>query len=261
MIMKKIYHRKKPERNKYLSNKEITKTINAFRINELQIEEKINEITILDNKNKKRRKRENSYDKKFSKNGWIKLPFSIEKCVKNQIKILYYKTFFDNFKNINKEKLKEKQNKLLLKLINMKDIKIIKRYMNRYREKIVIEKTKQNIYYSLIRTKPKFNTSKKITSFFNFQSFYKQNIFKDLVKKYRYTSIVQKYYFLWKKKMLIDNNNKDKDTESIDNNKDKEKPNENKDNKENKNKKKKIKKIIITIQIMNKDQNLILKNS
>ena len=244
---KKVYHRKKPERNKYLSNKEITKSLNAFRINELQIEEKINEITILDDKNKKKGKRENSYDKKFSKNGWIKLPFSIEKYVKMQIKILYYKTFLDNFKNLNKEKLKEKQNNLLLKLINMNNIKIIKRYMNRYREKIIIEKTKQNIYYSLIRTKPKFSTSKKITSFFNFQSFYKQNIFKDLVKKYRYTSIVQKYYFLWKKKMLIDNKNKDKDKdkdkESTDQNKDKDKHNEDKDNKENKNKKKKVIKI------------------
>jgi hypothetical protein len=104
--------------------------------------------------------------------------------------------------------------------------------MNKYKEKVIIEKTKQNIYSSLIRKQPKFKTTKKVNSFFNFQCFYKQNIFQNLVKKYRYTSLVQKYYFLWKKKTEEQKKNKIKDDNKIKVNK-----------VNNKNKKKKVIKI------------------
>ena len=111
--------------------------------------------------------------------------------------------------------------------------------MNRYKEKIIIEKTKQSIYSSLIRNQLQSKTRKNINNFFNFQYFYKQNIFKDLVKKYRYTSVVQKYYFLWKKKIEEKKKNNNK-INNINNNKIK----QSKENKENnKNKKKKVIKI------------------
>lgn len=69
--------------------------------------------------------------------------------------------------------------------------------MNLYKEKIIIEKTRQNIYYSLINKNPK---SKDKNIIFNFQIFYKENLLRDIIEKYRYTTVVQKYYFLWKKR-------------------------------------------------------------
>ena len=200
----KIYHKKFPEKNKNIFNYELIKTNNSFNNYDLQIEEKINEITILDNKNQKnileKKFSEEKKYYKFNKSSWIKLPFSIEKYIKKKIAKVYYNSFFDKFKNINKEKLKERQKIVLNKLINSNNIRNIRKYMKKYKEAIIIEKTKQNIYNSLIKKKPKIKKNKS-TSFFNFQYFYKQNILRDIIKKYRYTSVVQKYYFLWKKKM------------------------------------------------------------
>ena len=70
--------------------------------------------------------------------------------------------------------------------------------MNIFKEKIIIEKTRQNIYFSLMNKNPK---SKNKNIIFNFQIFYKENLLRDIIEKYRYTTVVQKYYFLWKKKM------------------------------------------------------------
>ena len=198
----KIYRKKLPEKNRNIVYYELLKINNSFNNNELQIEEKINEITILDNNNQKsinkiNNIKEKNYNK-FNKISWIKLPFSIEKYIKKKITILYYNSFFEGFKNIYKEKLKEKQKNVLNKLIYSNNIRNIKQFMKKYKEKIIVEKTKQNIYNSLKNQKIKRNKS---TTFFNFQYFYKQNILRDIIKKYRYTSIVQKYYFLWKEKM------------------------------------------------------------
>ena len=56
---KKIYHKKIPEKNKNI-NYELIKSCNSFRSNDLQIEQKINEITIFDKKNlQKKKKRKN----------------------------------------------------------------------------------------------------------------------------------------------------------------------------------------------------------
>ena len=206
-IKEKIYLKKVPEKNKILINYEIINKNNYFKKNELQIEEKINEITILDNNQKKhiqRKLKEEEYNKKYNKNSWIKFPFCIEKFIKKKIIFLHYNFFIENLKQINKEKLKEKQKLLLYKLIHSNNIRNIKIFFKRYKEKIIIEKTRQNIYNSLIKSKQKEKNKQTIS--FNFQYFYKQNILRDIIKKYRYKSVVQKYYFLWKKK--FENKNK-----------------------------------------------------
>ena len=82
-----------------------------------------------------------------------------------------------------------------------------------YKEKIFFEnkneKEKQKIYYSLISSKSRPNSKNKI---FDFQSFYKKNILENIIKKYRYTSIIQKYYSFWKNESKDNNinNNKNK---------------------------------------------------
>jgi hypothetical protein len=227
-----IYYKKLPDKNKILLSNEKIKHSNSFRMDDLLIEENINQITILDSRNKSCKRLAIYSDKKYNKNVWIEFPFSIEKYVTKIIKIRYYNSFLEKFKSLYKEKLKERQKTILLKLMHRNNMKIIKRYMNKYKEKVIIEKTKQNIYSSLIRKQPKFKTTKKVNSFFNFQCFYKQNIFQNLVKKYRYTSLVQKYYFLWKKKTEEQKKNKIKDDNKIKVNK-----------VNNKNKKKKVIKI------------------
>ena len=194
IIKKKIYHKKIPEKNKN-NNYELIKSCNSFRSNDLQIEQKINEITIFDKKNLQKKKKEKI--KKFKEYSWMKFPFCLERYIKKQIKLLYFNLFFKTIKEISQEKLKEKKKILLIKLIHSNNIRNIKKYMNKYKENILIEKTKQNIYYSIIKSKK----NNKNDALFNFQSFYKQNILRDIIKKYRYTSVVQKYYFLWKKKM------------------------------------------------------------
>ena len=84
--------------------------------------------------------------------------------------------------------------------MNHNNMKIIKHYMNRYKEKIIIGNKKENIFYSLIRIKPKYCSEKKVNNVFNFKLFYKQNILKNLINKYGFISLVKKPYFLWKKK-------------------------------------------------------------
>ena len=192
-IKEKIYHKKLLRRNK------------SYKNYELKIEEKINEITILDNNNIKKRINK----EKYNKNSRIIFSFSIEKYIKSEINRLYYKSFLESLKDLSAEKLMQKQKSILLKLINLNKAKNIKKFMNKYKEKILIEKTKQNIYTSLIKSKSR---QKPITkSFnFNFHYFYKQNILRDIIKKYRYTSVVGKYYFLWKKKNISYKENKKK---------------------------------------------------
>ena len=75
-------------------------------------------------------------------------------------------------------------------------MKILRNFMNIYKKNISKEKQNQNVYYSLIN--PKLNKENK-TKLFNFQACYKQNILADIIKKYGYTSIIQKYYLIWKK--------------------------------------------------------------
>ena len=79
--------------------------------------------------------------------------------------------------------------------------------MNVYKEKTSANKQKQKIYYSLIKSKSRINKKPKI---FDFKSFYKKNILEDIIKKYKYTSVIQKYYLLWKKKSKDNNKNKRK---------------------------------------------------
>lgn len=207
-IKEKIYHKKLPEK---IKNMEIMtlKRNKSFKNNELKIEEKINELTIFDNESIKKRLNK----EKYNKNSRIIFSFSIEKYIKNEIIRLYYKFFFENLKDLIVDRIKQKQKIKLLKLINLNHKKNLKKFMNKYKEKILIEKTKQNIFTSLIRSKsiPKLKPKIKDNAFnFNFQYFYKQNILRDIIKKYRYTSVVQKYYFLWKKKKEKKENKKKK---------------------------------------------------
>ena len=129
-------------------------------------------------------------------NYWIKLPLILEKLIKNKILFLYSKPFFEKLKLKEKEILKEKQKKILYKLININEMKNLKNYMNIYKDKTLFKKPKPKVYYSLIKSKSRVNPKNKI---FDFKTFYKKNILEEIIKKYRYTSIIQKYYLTWKK--------------------------------------------------------------
>ena len=199
----KIYCKKFPEKSLI---KVIKKNINfhlnkSFKNKGLEIDKKRNEITIIDkninlNSNNKR-----------NKNLWIKLPLSLEKYAIKIVITLHGVSFFEQLKFKEKEMLKQKKIKILNKLAHQNDIKNLKRYMSSYREKIMIGKGKQKIYFSLI--KPKFKSrSKSKKSIFDFQSFYKQKTLKDLINKYGNSLILKKYYFLWKKKAEENNNSK-----------------------------------------------------
>ena len=195
----KVYYKKIPNK-KLVNNENIMKKSKSFKHKELQIEEKISQISIIENTTSdkiiKNKSRENIYKEKYNKNAWIKLPFCLEKFIKKKVLFLYYYSFMEKLKQIQKEKIKQRRAKLLSKLIHSNNIKTLKKYMNIYKEKIIIEKTRQNIYYSLIN-----KNQKSENKIFNFQLFYKENLLRDLIGKYRYTTVVQKYYFLWKKKM------------------------------------------------------------
>jgi hypothetical protein len=163
---------------------------------------KINQISIKD-------KLMNKSNKKIKIiNCWINLPLLFEKYIRNRILKLYGIQFLENIKYRGKEVLKQKQNKLLYKLINLNEARNLKQYMNIYKDKIInIKKQKQKIYYSLIKHKINIKNKSKI---FDFKDFYKNNVLKDIIKKYRYTSIVQKYYLLWKQKSELNMKNKKK---------------------------------------------------
>ena len=190
-ISDKIYYKKIPEKN-------IIKRNIKFHI--------IKSNQKLKLKSKERQKGISSKDKR----AWINLPLTVEKYIKNRIINLYSFYFFDKLKIKGNEYLKQKQNKVLSKLIKLNDKKNLKQGINIYKEKIFLEnknqKENQKIYYSLISSKSRSNNKNKI---FDFQSFYKKNILKNIIKKYRYTSIIQKYYSFWKKESKDDNiNNK-----------------------------------------------------
>ena len=195
----KISYKKYPEKN-------IIKKCIKFHIiksnhnKKPKSDEKAKEITIKDKnfKNIKIIK---------SKNWWIKLPLILEKYIKAKILNLYCPLFFENLKIKVKENLTKKRNNLLCKLINLNEVKNLKKFMNVYKEKTSANKQKQKIYYSLIKSKSRINKKPKI---FDFKSFYKKNILEDIIKKYKYTSVIQKYYLLWKKKSKDNNKNKRK---------------------------------------------------
>ena len=84
-----------------------------------------------------------------SKNWWMKLPLILEKYIKKKTLNLYCPLFLENLKIKAKENLKEKRNNLLCKLINLNDMKNIKKFMNIYKEKTSAHNQKQKIYYSL----------------------------------------------------------------------------------------------------------------
>ena len=191
IVSGKIYYKKVSDKN--LIKKSIKFHIIKSSNKNLKTEQKYN---IIENKDKDVSKINKQIK---SNNWWLKLPLIIEKYIKNKVSYLYSRLFFENLKLKEKEALKNKQNKILYKLINSNDMKNLKTYMNRYKEKALIEKQiqKPKIYYSLIKAKSRTNPKNKI---FNFQTFYKENTLENIIKKYRYTSIIQKYYLIWKKK-------------------------------------------------------------
>ena len=231
---KKIIYFKKPltkKRTTYYKQK--IKHSKSFKEYNSQKEE--NQTTKTTNGSKSSKKLINNYDRKFHNNSWIELPFKIENYIKIKIKIKYYYLFLLKFKALYKEKLKEKRNKMLLKLIHINNMKIIKKYMNRFKEKILIEKTKQSIF-SLMKIQPKLKTRKitnNINNFFNFNYCYKQSILKDTIKKYGNSTLLKKYYFLWKKRLEEEKNNNNNENNRVI------------DNKDNNNKKKKMIKVKI----------------
>ena len=133
-ISDKIYYKKIPEKN-------LIKRNIKFHI--------IKSNKKLKLESKERQKGISSKDKKC----WINLPLTIEKYIKNRIIKLYSFYFFDKLKIKGNEYLKQKQNKVLSKLIKLNDKKNLKQGMNIYKEKIFLEnknqKEKQKIYYSL----------------------------------------------------------------------------------------------------------------
>ena len=184
----KIYYKKLHE--KKLIKKNIRfHIIKSIHNKKLTIDKKPNEksISIL--------KALNNKELKIS-NLCIKFLISFEKYIKNKVLYSYKKQFFENLKIKGKVELKQKQTKILYKLINYNNMKILRNFMNIYKKNIAKEKQTQNVYYSLIN--PKLNKENK-TKLFNFQACYKQNILADIIKKYGYTSIIQKYYLIWKK--------------------------------------------------------------
>ena len=160
--------------------------IKSIHKKKLKIEQKPNEksisfIKVLNNKEEVK----NNLSVRFLK--------TFEKYIKNRVLYFYKNKFFENLKIKGKNELKQKQNKLLSKLINLNNMKILRNFMNIY--KTNISKEKQNQKNSIIKPKSKFENKNKL---FNFQACYKQNILADIIKKYGYTSIIQKYYSLWK---------------------------------------------------------------
>ena len=160
--------------------------IKSIHKKKLKIEQKPNEksisfIKVLNNKEEVK----NNLSVRFLK--------TFEKYIKNRVLYSYKNKFFENLKIKGKNELKQKQNKLLSKLINLNNMKMLKNFMNIY--KTNISKEKQNQKNSIIKPKSKYENKNKL---FNFQACYKQNILADIIKKYGYTSIIQKYYSLWK---------------------------------------------------------------
>lgn len=160
--------------------------IKSIHKKKLKIEQKPNEksisfIKVLNNK------------EEIKNNLTVRFLKTFEKYIKNRVLYSYKNIFFENLKIKGKNELKQKQNKLLYKLINLNNMKILRNFMNIY--KTNISKEKQNQKNSIIKPKSKFENKNKL---FNFQACYKQNILADIIKKYGYTSIIQKYYSLWK---------------------------------------------------------------
>ena len=160
--------------------------IKSIHKKKLKIEQKPNEksisfIKVLNNK------------EEVKNNLLVRFLKTFEKYIKNRVLYSYKNKFFENLKIKGKNELKQKQNKLLSKLINLNNMKILRNFMNIY--KTNISKEKQNQKNSIIKPKSKFENKNKL---FNFQACYKQNILADIIKKYGYTSIIQKYYSLWK---------------------------------------------------------------
>ena len=200
LIDDKIYYKKYPEKN-------IIKKCIKFHI----IKSNRNKKPKTNKKAKEISIKGKTFSKNIkvikSKNWWMKLPLILEKYIKKKTLNLYCPLFLESLKIKAKENLKEKRNNLLCKLINLNDMKNMKKFMNIYKEKTSAHKQKQKIYYSLIKSKSRINKKPKI---FDFQSFYKKNILEDLIKKYKYTSVIQKYYRLWKKECKDNNKNKKK---------------------------------------------------
>ena len=190
LISGKIYYKKNIEKNLVKRNIKLY-IIKPYYHKSMKSEKNIGENSF-QNKNKN-----TNHKRVHTTNLWIKLPIILEKYIKKKVFDLYINHFFENLKLKEKEVLKQKQNKLLYKLINLNDMKNLKKYMNIYKEKISNKKQNKKVYYSLIKPKYTKRNSKKI---FDFQACYKENILGDIIKKYGYTSIIQKYYLLWKKK-------------------------------------------------------------
>ena len=190
LISSKIYYKKNIEKNIIKRNIKLY-VIKPYYHKSLKSENNIDE-NYTQNKNKS-----TNHKRVKTTNWWIKLPIILEKYIKKKVFDLYINHFFENLKLKEKEVLKQKQNKLLYKLINLNEMKNLKKYMNIYKEKISNKKQNKTVYYSLIKPKLTKRNNKKI---FDFQTCYKENILGDIIKKYGYTSIIQKYYLLWKKK-------------------------------------------------------------
>ena len=185
----KIYYKKSHE--KKLIKKNIRfHIIKSIHNKKLKIDKKPNEksISIFKSLNNKEIKKSNLC---------LKFLIFFEKYIKNKVLYSYKKQFFENLKIKGKVELKQKQTKILYKLINLNNMKILRNFMNIYKKNISKEKQNQNVYYSIINPKLKKENKKKL---FNFQACYKQNILADIIKKYGYTSIIQKYYLIWKKR-------------------------------------------------------------
>ena len=196
----KIYYKKLHE--KKLIKKNIRfHIIKSIHNKKLKIDKKSNEksLSILKILNNKGKTTINNLSLKFLS--------ALRKYIQNKVLYTYKYQFFENLKITGKNELKHKQNKLLYKLINLNNMKILRNFMDIYKTNISKEKHNQKNYYSLIKPKSKNENKNKL---FDFQACYKQNILADLIKKYGYTSIIQKYYLLWKKQSENNNTSKNK---------------------------------------------------
>ena len=145
----------------------------------------------------------NSPVPKFDIKSYLKLPLSIPKFIKKISYFNYFKFFISQLAEIKKLKISQKQKEILIKLIDSKTKKIIKKYLYSYKEKILIEKTAENVYKSVMQSmsckKIRITKMPNKKSSFNFQSVFKEKTLGDLIKKYDDNkNLLKKYYILWK---------------------------------------------------------------
>ena len=141
---------------------------------------------------------------KFDIRSYLKFPLLIPKIIKKICLLNYFSFFITQLSEIQKLKISQKKTETFIKLFNSNTKKIMKKYFNSYKQKILIYKTAETVYKSIAQsmTYRKIHVSKKLKKkhSFSFKDLYRKDALGNLIKKYDYNSkLIKKYYFLWKK--------------------------------------------------------------